>query len=260
MKKTLLLALSLGLAPAMQAQFVNGNFESGTTDGWTTGGGYRGGITNAALDPNSFLPGGANYSPSIVHSAVVGAGLMAHTDGKLQQVYSGSYSFRAEDLTNGGYASVISQRVTKYMSNSIFFAWAAVLEGAHDESGAAVFKLILRNETTGVNLIDRTYSAATSGTGVDTRFALSTDGYYYTKDWQIESLDVSAYIGNDFSLILLAADCSPTGHSGTVYLDGFGAVTPPPVDPTVVPEPASVALLGGGLLMLGGIARRRRRA
>ncbi len=259
MKISTAMAAALLAASPLSAQFVNGGFESGTATGWTTGGGYRGSITNAALNPASFLPGGSQYQVSN-RSAVVGQGTMANTDGNLNQVYSGNYSYRIEDLTFGGYASVIAQRVNNYQQSSIFFAWAAVLEGAHGVNDAAVFKLLLKNETTGATLIDRTYTAATGGGGVDSRFSLSSGGYYYTKAWQIEQLDVSNFIGNDFSLILLASDCQPTGHSGTVYLDGFGAVAPPPVDTGVVPEPSTYALMATGLAGLFGMARRRRGA
>ena len=117
----------------------------------------------------------------------------------------------------------------------------------------------LRNDTRGLNLITRTYTTANGGGGIDSRFALSAGGHYYTREWQIEQLDVSEYIGDTFTLILLAADCQPAGHEGAVYLDGFGAVTPPPIVPAVAPEPATHALMAGGLLMLGGFIRSRRK-
>lgn len=262
MKRSLALAAALVIASPLSAQFTNGGFENGTASGWTTGGGYRGSILNNALNPSAFLPGGANYQASS-RSAVVGPGVMANTDGRLNQVYSGNFSYRVEDLFDGGYASVITQRVNNYRDANIFFAWAAVLEGAHGVNDGAVFKLLLRDETRNLDLLSRTFTAATGGGGVDSRFALSSTGYYYTTTWQIEQLDVSAFIGNDFSLILLAADCQPTAHQGTVFLDGFGAVTPPPVippGPGVVPEPSTYALMATGFIGLIGIRHRRRSA
>lgn len=258
MKKLALAALlSVGFAVPAMAQFVNGGFESGTTTGWTTGSGPRYFVDNAHLNPADYLPGGTYYDASLVHSAVVGQGTMAHTDGNLNQVYSGSHSFRAEDLTYGGYASAITQTVNNYTDTNIYFAWAATLEGAHGTNDAATFQLVLVDNTTGTTLVDRQYNAADDGSGVDSRFALSTDNFYYTTSWQIESLDVSAYKGDSFTLTLLAADCEPTGHEGTVYLDGFGAVTPPV---TTVPEAGNLAMLMGGLGLIGLVARRRRAA
>ncbi len=265
--KTLALACGLSVltvVPAMAAGFVNGGFEDGNTTGWITGSGSRSGASNSSMIPADFLPGGSNYSAALNHSAVVGHGPMAHTINAahptaLDQVYSGNYSFRAEDLTTGGYGSAITQTVTNYTDNNIFFAWAATLEGAHSLETAATFKLVLRNVTTGTDLITRTYNAASGGGGVDSRFELSNDNFYFTPTWQIEQLDVSAFSGDTFELSLLASDCGPTAHQGTVYLDGFGAVTPPPVV-GAIPEPETYALMLAGLGLVGWVARRRRSA
>ena len=258
MKKFALAALlSVGaVAPAM-AQFVNGGFETGNTTGWTTGTGPRYFIDNPLLVPADYLPGDKYYDAALNHSAVVSKGTMAHTDGTLNQVYSGNYSFRAEDLTSGGYASAITQTVSNYQSDNIFFAWAATLEGAHGADQAATFQLELTDNTTGHVLVNRQYNAADNGSGVDSRFTLSNDNFYFTNAWQVESLDVSAFKGDSFTLTLLAADCSPSAHEGTVYLDGFGAVTPPT---SAVPEAGNVATLMGGLGLVGFLARRRRAA
>jgi hypothetical protein len=257
MKKTsLALAISMMVsAPAFSAAFVNGGFEDGNFGSWTTGGGYRAGVNNASLNPADFLPGGALYNANLNHSAIVTQGIAPHTDGNLNQVYSGTYSARVEDTINGGYASVIRQTVTGYSDPSIFFAWAAVLEGAHGTNSAATFILTLTDDTLGTTLVNRQYNAASGGGGVDQRFTLSGDGYFYT-DWQIEQLDVSGAQGHDFTLSLLAADCQPTGHAGYVYLDGFGAQLPPV---GTVPEPATLALLGLGAVGLG-VSRRRKPA
>lgn len=255
MKKTqLALAITLmASGSAYATSFVNGAFETGDTSGWTTGAGRRTVEYNNTIAPSHYLPGGSYYSASLNHSAVVSAGVAPHTDGQLNQVYSGNYSFRAEDTSTGGYASAITQTVTNYTDNSIYFAWAAVLEGAHGVDDAATFQLTLTDITTNELLVNRSYNAANGGSGVDSRFTLSSDGYFYTA-WQIENLDVSARNGHTFELSLLAADCQQTGHAGYVYLDGFGSVLPPPVIGNV-PEPATLALLGAGFL---GFRRMKR--
>jgi hypothetical protein len=246
------MALACACAPAWSAGFTNGGFESGDTTGWTTGGGYRGGLGNSSLDPAAFLPGGSMFDSLVNHSAVVGSAIAPNTDGNLNQVYSGNYSFRAEDTFTGGYASAISQHVTNYTDGQIFFAWAAVLEGAHGPDEAATFKLVLRDDTLGADLITRTFNAADGGSGVDSRFTLTADKAFYYTSWQVEQLTLDPNsIGHNFSLTLLAADCEFTGHAGTVYLDGFGATAP-------VPEPETYALMLAGLGVVGGIARRRR--
>ncbi len=257
--KKLTLALTLALmtsASAFANPFVNGGFEGGNTNGWTTGAGYRGDTLNSGMSPGLFLPTGALYDASQNnHSAIISAGSVDPLLGALlgSTVYNGNYSFRAENTVNGGYASVISQKVTGYTDANIFFAWKAVLEnGGHSEDESALMMIVLHDDTTNADVISRVYNAGAGGGGVDSRFSTSGD-LFYTSQWQIEQLAIDASLsGHDFTLSLLAADCNPTGHVGYAYLDGFGAVVPP----TDLPEPMSIALFGLGLT---GIAAARRR-
>jgi len=259
MNKIFLLAAAslLALSTAAHADaFVNGGFEAGDSSGWTTGTGYRGNVSNPNLHPSDVLPGGSLYNSGLNHSSIISTGTVDPSVGAAlgSTVYSGNYSWRVEDTTIGGYASAISQTVLNYTDPSIFFAWKAVLEGAHGVTDAATMIIQLIDLTDNKTLISREYNAASGGGGVDPRFS-SANGFFYTPDWQIEQLNIDASLsGHDFLLAVLGADCEPTGHSGYVYLDGFGNAPPPPG----VPEPATLGLLGVGLAGVLGLRRRRK--
>lgn len=256
-----LTALAFSSTTTLAAGFVNGSFEDGTASGWTTGGGYRGNTPNASLNPSNVLPGGPLNTDAGTRSAVIGTSYVDPNLGSAlgSTVYSGNFAYRAEDTTNGGFGSAVSQTVANYTDANIFFAWKAVLEnGGHSQDESALLKITLRDDTTGTDLVSRTYNAGAGGGGVDARFS-SLGGLFYTSAWQIEQIAIdSSLSGHTFTLSLLAADCEPTGHTGYAYLDGFGAVIPPPT--TNVPEPASLALFGVGLAGLGLVRRRQPQA
>ncbi|CAF4131787.1 unnamed protein product, partial [Rotaria sordida] len=53
--------------------FTNGDFENGTSFGWTIGGGSRDGINSLLINPSDYLPGGSRYVSNIAssHSSIV---------------------------------------------------------------------------------------------------------------------------------------------------------------------------------------------
>jgi hypothetical protein len=240
-----------GLANA--STFNNGGFENKNLSGWTQGGGkWTSG--NAPLNPANFAGGTPNNTiQSSGTDAITGA----------NTVYGGNYSVRVGDSSSGANVSTISQSVTNYTDNNIFFAWNAVLEESHGLTDSGHFSLNLRDDTTGLNVISRGYSSAGAiGSGTQgvtwNTYTLNTGENWFSSGWVVENIDLLALnlVGHNFTLSLLAADCYLTGHGGYAYLDGFGAVNPP-VGPSAVPVPGAVWLFGSALLGFAGFGRRK---
>lgn len=260
-KLTIALALSLMAGgSAYAATFVNGGFEDGNLGGWTGGGGVWYGSPVAPVSP-------ATYAGGTPTNTLMSGGTDPYTGANT--VFNGNNSVRVNNNVNNRSVSTISQSVTGYSDNSIFFAWNAVLEGSHGLTDSDYFSLTLRDTTDGVDLVSRAYSSAGAIGSGTTGVTWTNYSGIYSAGWVVENIDLTtagaggtSIVGHDFTLTLLASDCPYVGHWGYVYLDGFGAQTPtqcgqPGQPPCPTPEPDTLPLLGLGLLGLAFGLRRK---
>jgi len=247
MRKLFVLLLALPAVVLAGGLFVNGGFETGNFSAWTQGAGYW---TGGAQPPADYLPGGLRYDFGYWQGAITNPGADPIVGLALNQVYAGNHSARINNDYNDYSVGVIRQTVLNYTDPKIYFEWAAVLQESHDISDSDNFTLTVRDDTTGNLIYNTSYSSANTPAIFNSVYRYGWDQWFYT-NWQVETLDVSALSGHDFTLSLLASDCPYGGHAGYVYLDGFAATVVP--SGPAVPEPGTIALmvLGMGAILIG---------
>ena len=271
MKKSLL-TLCISTAVALPAfagtgDFTDGGFESVDLVGWT----HNSGVWSA--NGTETLNNAHQADSALITDKTA---TDANTNGNLREVLSGNQSYRLNNAANGAHFSTLSQTVTDYAENNLYFGFAAVLENPfnpHTEAQTPKFSFTIQDVTTGITLYNVAFdSRNATSQGITWHTGLSTSNGPSTwmySDWNVIHVDTSALLNHTFTLTVMAYDCALGGHGGYAYIDSFqptepvanAGVTVNKIEANTleqIPEPSSVGLgLLGGALLLG--YRRRRK-
>ena len=260
---TALLALSL---PA-SAIFTNGGFETGDFTGWTSGFGVNNGLQGAQPYSSTSISIG---SGGTFRGAVVSTGPDLF-GAPITLPYAGTRTARVNNSATGGYLNFISQsdlvtEADRDPSDSqlhIRFNYAVVLDDpSHSASQQPFFFLRVRNVTKNTTLYEDFSFAGQTGTQFVSVPSPTGGSNPKFLDWKAADVVVSnADLGDTIEVYLMASDCSPTGHAGYAYLDGFGSRVVPPGATVATPVPTlnETALMALGLLLAGVAATSLRR-
>jgi autotransporter-associated beta strand protein len=161
-------------------------------------------------------------------------------------VFEGNYALRLNDYIGGNDISALTQSVTNFTGNKIYYAWNAVLEPSHGADDSPSFLIKVIDETTGNVVTNIAYSAFSAQNATIFRQA----GNFVTTDWKVEEID--AITGHDYKMVFVAVDCLYGGHGGYVYVDGFGNAIPA-ANADVDFDPATDITKGADILIpIGG--------
>lgn len=222
-----------------QADFVNGNFEDGTLNGWTVTTGLN--PTIPVFPPVSvaslgITAGGTNKTSvktAATPESVLAVGI--GTNDTLKYPRFGKNAAVVNEMGSSNNTNMLTQTMTTTPADvdasdgniHVRFALAPVLQNpSHINTQQPYFYVEIRNTTQGKVLWS---SFNFSGqAGVPWKNDTGGNGSQYT-DWQLFDVapgPADLAIGDKVQANIIAAGCSQGGHWGHLYVDGFGPFIP----------------------------------
>lgn len=201
----------------VQPACTNMDFETGTFFGW---------VGSTGTNSNSVSMGGCCPTVGAVNSAVINSTGFDPTVGgtllPLSSPFGGSKIARVNNVATGSKVDRIAQSFNVTSSNAIFqIAFAAVLNsiGSHSCTQQPFVNISLidsAGNTLACPFLSFSAPSSLCATGGPSWIAFS-GGHY--KNWSIQTLDLSPYIGSFVTIQFTVGDCTQSGHYGYAYFD-----------------------------------------
>ena len=183
---------------------------------------------------------------SVFGTDVANSAAAASANTHIAQPLKGNNFIRVNSNNNNYSLSRLSKTFSVTSANSLFqFAFISVFATGHSCCDAGAFKINLYNGSQSIPCPNFTISAPSGGsfgcpggagtpnyyvTNSNTTYTYNSSGqsngsYIYNR-WQINSIDLTPYIGQNITIDIVTSDCTAGGHYGYIYFDAqCGAMT-----------------------------------